>query len=98
MLLTLEVLHLCKKDFSTRLFLWSSDFSLVLFLPPHNSLPLIHTMAFAIYVTEQVTNSYEFESREEAERALESGDFWHQESVTIDGEVLDTEIVELPGH
>tara|TARA_Y100000015_G_C2324022_1_gene58048 strand:- start:246 stop:413 length:168 start_codon:yes stop_codon:yes gene_type:complete len=55
-------------------------------------------MTFAIYVTEQITNSYEFNTREEAEQALESGDFWHQESVTIDGEVLDTEIVELPGH
>ena len=55
-------------------------------------------MSFAIYVTEQITNSYEFETREEAEQALESGDFWHLESVTIDGEVLDAEIVQLPGH
>ena len=55
-------------------------------------------MAFAIYVTEQITNSYEFDTEAEAKAALESGDFWHQESVTIDGEVLDTEIVELPGH
>ena len=55
-------------------------------------------MAFAIYVTEQITNSYEFETEAEAKAALESGDFWNVESVTIDGEVLDTEIVELPGH
>ena len=54
-------------------------------------------MSFAIYVTEQITNSYEFDSREEAEQALESGDFWHMDHVSIDGEVLDTEIVELPG-
>ena len=55
-------------------------------------------MAFAIYVTEQITNSYEFETEAEAQSALESGDFWHQESVTIGGEVLDTEIVELPNN
>jgi hypothetical protein len=55
-------------------------------------------MAFAIYVTEQITSSYEFETEAEAQSALESGEYWHQESVTIDGEVLDTEIVELPGH
>ena len=55
-------------------------------------------MAFAIYVTEQITSSYEFETEVEAQAALESGDFWHQESELIGGEVLDTEIVELPGH
>ena len=55
-------------------------------------------MTFAIYVTEQITSSYEFATREEAELALESGDFWHMEHETIDGEVLDSEIVELPGH
>ena len=55
-------------------------------------------MPFAIYVTEQITNSYEFDTKEEAEQALESGDFLHMDHVSIDGEVLDTEIVELPGH
>ena len=55
-------------------------------------------MSFAIYVTETVTNSYEFDTREEAEQALESGDFWHMEHTYIDGEVLNSEVVELPGH
>ena len=52
-------------------------------------------MAFAIYVTEQITNSYEFDTEEEAKAALESGDFWDRDHVSIDGEVLDSEIVKL---
>ena len=52
-------------------------------------------MAFAIYVTETVTNSYEFNTREEAEQALESDDFWYMEHKYVDGEILDYEIVEL---
>ena len=55
-------------------------------------------MAYAIYVTEQITSSYEFNSKEEAEAALQSGDFWGMEHEAIDGEVLETEIIELPGH
>ena len=54
-------------------------------------------MAFAIYVTEQITNSYEFDTEAEAKAALESGDFWHMESEVMSAEVLDTEIVEHPG-
>ena len=56
------------------------------------------TMAFAIYVTEQITSSYEFETEAEAQAALESRDFMFHESDVVDGEVLDMEIVELPGH
>ena len=52
-------------------------------------------MAFAIYVTETVISSYEFETEAEAREALESGDFWHQEAEVVDGEVTDTEIVKL---
>ena len=52
-------------------------------------------MAFAIYVTETVVSSYEFETEAEARAALESGDFWHQEAEVVDGEVTDTEVVEL---
>ena len=52
-------------------------------------------MAFAIYVTETVVSSYEFETEEEAKKALETGDFWHQEAEVVDGEVLETEIVKL---
>ena len=55
-------------------------------------------MAFAIYVTEQIISSYEFDAEEEAKAALESRDFMFHESELIDGEVLDMEIVELPGH
>ena len=52
-------------------------------------------MAFAIYVTETVVTSYEFETEAEARAALESGDFWHMESEVEDAEVTDTEIVKL---
>ena len=52
-------------------------------------------MAFAIYVTETVVSSYEFETEAEAREALECGDFWHLEAEVVDGEVTDTEIVEL---
>jgi len=55
-------------------------------------------MAFAIYVTEQITSSYEFETEAEAQAALKSMDFMFHESDVVDGEVLDMEIVELPGH
>ena len=55
-------------------------------------------MTFAIYVTETVTNQYEFDTREEAEQALESGDFFGNDHAYVYGEVLNTEIVELPGH
>ena len=55
-------------------------------------------MVFAIYVTEQITSSYEFETEAEAQAALESRDFMFHESDVVNGEVLDMEIVELPGH
>lgn len=52
-------------------------------------------MAFAIYVTETVVSAYEFETEAEAREAMESGDFWHMESEVVDGEVTDTEVVDL---
>lgn len=55
-------------------------------------------MTFAIYVTERITSCYEFDTKEEAEASLESGDFWGMQSDVVDGEVLDSEIIELPGH
>ncbi len=55
-------------------------------------------MKFAIYVTEQITNSYEFDTEAEAREAMESGDYWQMEAQAVDGEVLDVEIVELSGH
>ena len=55
-------------------------------------------MTFAIYVTEQIISSYEFDTKESAQEAFESMDFMHYESELIDGEVLDMEIVELPNN
>ena len=52
-------------------------------------------MAFTIEVTQTIVTSYEFETEAEAQQALESGDFWHQESELIDSEVLDTQIVKV---
>ena len=52
-------------------------------------------MAFAIYVTETVVSSYEFETEAEARAAMEAGDFWTMEAEVIDGEVMNTEVVEL---
>ncbi len=52
-------------------------------------------MAFAIYVTETVVTSYEFDTESEARAAMESGDFWHMESEVMDAEVTDTEVVDL---
>ena len=52
-------------------------------------------MSFAIYVTESVVTSYEFETEEEARQAMANGDFWHMESEVVDAEVLDQEIVDL---
>ena len=62
--------------------------------------PTIHTthttpMAFAIYVTETLVSSYEFETEAEARAAMESGDFLHMEAEVVDGEITDTEVVEL---
>ena len=51
---------------------------------------------YAIYVTERIINSYEFDSKEEAEEAFQSGDFWAMEHDQIDGEVIDTQLVLLP--
>jgi len=52
-------------------------------------------MPYAIYVTETVVSAYEFETEAEAREALECGDFWHMPAEVVDGEVMDTEIVEL---
>lgn len=52
-------------------------------------------MAFAIYVTETVVSAYEFETEAEAREAMECGDFWQMEAEVVDGEVTDTEVVEL---
>ena len=52
-------------------------------------------MAYAVYVTETVVSSYEFETEAEARAAMESGDFWNMEAEVVDGEVTDTEVVKL---
>ena len=52
-------------------------------------------MPFAIYVTETVISTYEFETEDEARKALESGDFWDMEAEIVDGEVTNTEICPL---
>ena len=52
-------------------------------------------MAFAIYVTETVVSTYEFETEAEARKALECGDFSHLDAEVVDGEGTDTEGVEL---
>jgi len=52
-------------------------------------------MAFAIYVTETIVTSYEFETEVEAREAMECGDFWHMEAEVVGGEVTDTEVVEI---
>ena len=52
-------------------------------------------MAFAIYVTETVVSAYEFDTEAEAREAMACGDFWQMEAEVVDGEVTDTEVVEL---
>lgn len=52
-------------------------------------------MAFAIYVTETVVRSYEFETEAEARQAMDDGDFWGMDSDVVDDEITGTEIVRL---
>jgi len=52
-------------------------------------------MAFAIYVTETIVSVYEFDTKAEAQEAMECGDYWRMEAQVVDGEVTDTEVVEL---
>ena len=52
-------------------------------------------MAFAIYVTETIVRAYEFDTEAEAREAMECGDYWLMEAQVVDGEVTDTEVVEL---
>ena len=52
-------------------------------------------MSFAIYVTETIVRAYEFDTKAEAQEAMECGDYWSMESQVVDGEVTDTEVVEL---
>lgn len=52
-------------------------------------------MAFAIYVTETIVSTYEFDTEAEAREAMESGDYWQMEAEVVDGEVTGTEVVEL---
>jgi hypothetical protein len=52
-------------------------------------------MSFAIYVTEIIVSTYEFDTEAEAREAMDSGDFCEMEATIVDGEVTDTEVVEL---
>ena len=52
-------------------------------------------MAFAIYVTETIVSSYEFETEDEARAAMADGDFFDMEAEVVDGEVTNSEIVRL---
>ena len=52
-------------------------------------------MPFAIYVTETVVSMYEFDTEAEARESMECGDYHQMEAEVVDGEVTDTEIVEI---